>query len=141
MDPTMLFGHPDTEYFWKGVANDQLVLRRCAGCGVIQDPPQGTPICGVCHESDFDEVTASGRGTVYTWIESRHPSRADGVPPRIAAVIQLEEGVRLVSNIIGADPGQVRNDAPVRVCFAEVNGMRLPQFRLVEGESGEGVPS
>jgi uncharacterized OB-fold protein len=134
MNAAMPFTHPDVEYFWKGVANDQLVLRRCLGCGVIQDPPQATPICGGCHGLDFEEVVASGRGTIYTWISSVHPGAPPGAPARIAAVIALDEGVRLVSNVVDADAAQMRNDAPVELCFREVGGIKLPQFRLVEQE-------
>ena len=135
MDVPKSFEHPDAEYFWKGLANDQLVLRRCLSCGVIQDPPHSASMCGGCHESEFGELVASGRGTIYTWITSSHPSEPHGAPLRIAAVIQLEEGVRLVSNVVDADLARMRNDAPVLVCFTEVNGMKLPQFRLVEADT------
>jgi uncharacterized OB-fold protein len=132
MNTVMPFAHPDVEYFWKGVASDQLVLRRCVECRIVQNPPQTTPMCGGCHGVDFEELVASGRGTVYTWIVSVHPTDPAGGRGRIAAVISLDEGVRLVSNVIGADMSEMRNDAPVEVCFTEVNGVKLPQFRLVE---------
>ena len=71
---------------------------------------------------------ASGRGTVHSWIVSRHPTVSDEVP-RIVALVELEEGVRLVSNLRDVDPAQVSNDMDVEVVFREIDGVKLPQFR------------
>jgi uncharacterized OB-fold protein len=62
---------------------------------------------------------------------SHHPKRTDETDetPRIVALVQLEEGVRLVSNLRDIDPQDVKNDMEVEVSFAEVGGVRLPQFR------------
>jgi uncharacterized OB-fold protein len=72
---------------------------------------------------------------VYTWIKSIHPTRPDDTP-RITAVIELEEGVRLVSTVIEVDAVAMRNDMPVEVCFIDRGGVRLPAFRPVSGEVG-----
>jgi uncharacterized protein len=74
----------------------------------------------------------SGRGTVHSWIVSHHPSERDDAP-RIAAVIDLEEGPRLVSNLIGCEPDNVLNDMRVEVVFVDVDAIRLPQFRPASG--------
>jgi len=123
---------PEMEYFWKGVANDELLLRRCVTCQVPQHPAQATTVCPTCHGTDFEEFPAGGRGTVYTWIVSIHPTKPDGAP-RIIAVIELAEGPRLVSNVIDVDIAAMRNELPVTVCFAERDGLRIPQFRPAEG--------
>ena len=112
--------------FWEGVRQHKLLLRRCAGCGTLQHPP--TPMCGSCHGLEWVDHEASGRGTVYTWIVSHHPSEPDATP-RIVALIELEEGVRLVSNLQGVSPDDVRNDMAVSVTFEELDGgVVLPQF-------------
>lgn len=119
-----------TDPFWLGVADERLLLRRCVSCKVLQHPPHVTAICGGCHGDEFEDVPADGRGRVYTWIISRHPNRPDD-EPRIVAVIELEEGVRLVSNVIDVDVAAMRNELPVEVCFVERDGRVLPQFRPV----------
>jgi hypothetical protein len=74
----------------------------------------------------------AGRGFVYSWIVSRHPTQP-GDSPRIVALIELDEGMRLVSNLQGIDPADVRNGMRVEVEFDEIGGVKLPQFRPVTG--------
>lgn len=112
--------------FWEGIAKRKLLLRRCAGCATLQHPP--TPMCGSCHGLVWEDQEATGRGTVYTWIVSHHPSEPDA-SPRIVVLVELEEGVRLVSNLQGIAPEDVRNDLPVELTFLELEGgLMLPQF-------------
>jgi uncharacterized OB-fold protein len=59
---------------------------------------------------------------------SHHPTEADDAP-RIVALVELDEGVRLVSNLQDIEPEEVRNDMAVEVVFMEIDGVRLPQFR------------
>jgi uncharacterized protein len=134
MDSAMPFVQPETEYFWKGVANDELLLRRCVTCKVAQHPAHATAVCPTCHGFDFEHFPASGHGTVYTWIKSIHPTKPDDAP-RIIAVIELAEGPRLVSNVIDVDVAAMRNEMPVTVCFVEHDGVKLPQFRPAYEES------
>ncbi len=116
-------------YFWDGVKDRTLLLRRCVGCGELQHPP--TPMCGHCHGLEWETQKATGRGTVYSWIVSRHPSQPDD-NPRIVALVELAEGVRLVSNLIGIDAADVRNDMEVEVTFVEYGqDLLLPHFTPV----------
>lgn len=87
-------------------------------------------MCPVCGSVEWNPKEVSGRGSIQSWIVSRHPTEADD-RARIVALIDLEEGVRLVANLVGVDLGGVRNDMQVEVTFAEVDGVRLPQFRPV----------
>lgn len=119
----------DDEYFWEGVGQGRLLLRTCANCGRLAHPP--VPMCPACHSLDWTTREASGRGRLYSWIESRHPSRPDD-SPRIVALIDLDEGVRLVSNLCDVDMHTLAVGDRVSVFFDEVNGMTLPQFRLEE---------
>jgi uncharacterized OB-fold protein len=117
-------------YFWDGVADRTLLLRRCSGCGELQHPP--TPMCGNCHSLEWETQKATGRGTVYSWIVSKHPSQPDEQPPRIVVLVELDEGVRLVSNLVDIDPADVRNDMAVEVTFVEQgDDVVLPQFKPV----------
>lgn len=118
-------------YFWDGVRDRTLLLRKCAGCGELQHPP--TPMCGNCHGLEWETQKASGRGTVYSWIVSRHPTQPDD-NQRIVALVELDEGVRLVSNLINIDAADVRNDMAVEVSFVEYdNDVVLPHFTPVAG--------
>jgi uncharacterized protein len=120
----------DDEYFWTGVAEDRLLVRRCAECASLQHPP--TPMCPKCGSVQWEVQELAGRGFVYSWIVSRHPTEP-GDSPRIVALIELDEGMRLVSNLQGIDPADVRNGMRVEAEFGEIDGVKLPQFRPVAG--------
>ena len=81
-------GHDDA-YFWEGVAAGRLVARACASCGRLQHPP--SPMCPECGSTDWSDRELSGRGTVVSWIVSRHPSAPDA-EPRIVVLVELDEG-------------------------------------------------
>lgn len=123
----------DDEFFWYAIGEGRLVFQRCASCGVLRHPP--APMCGECHSVDWDTQESSGRGHVYTWIVSHHPTRADA-EPRVVALVELDEGIRFVSNLQGVDPGEVRNGMAVALSIEEADGVLLPQFRPVTREAG-----
>ncbi|MBL7496400.1 OB-fold domain-containing protein [Frankia sp. CNm7] len=116
----------DDAFFWEAARDGRLVTRACAGCGRIAHPP--SPMCPACGSVDWTERELSGRGTIHSWIVSRHPSQPDDAP-RIVILVDLEEGIRLVSNLREVDAADVSNEMPVEVFFDEVDGFRLPQFR------------
>jgi uncharacterized protein len=123
----------DDEFFWQGVAENKLLLARCANCSRLQHPP--SPMCPKCGALEWTAQEATGRGTVHSWIVSRHPTEGDD-RPRIVALVALQEGVRIVSNLQDVDPGDVTNDMDVEVVFSEVDGVKLPQFRPVTASTG-----
>ena len=92
-------------------------------------------MCPHCGSLEWDECELSGRGTLHSWIVSHHPSEPDDAA-RIVALIELEEGVRLVSNLQDIEAAAVENDIAVEVVFTEVDGIRLPQFRPVTRKDG-----
>jgi len=132
--PTVIPPVPDLndQYFWDGVQQHKLLVQRCASCGVLRLPP--VPMCGACHATEWDTLEASGEGTVYSWIMSRHPSAPDDTP-RIVALVQLVEGPRVVSNLVDIEVADVRNDMPVRLCFRTIDDVLLPQFAPVGASS------
>ncbi len=119
----------DDRYFWDGVQRGELLLQRCADCGQVRHP--AAPMCARCGSLEWDTVASTGRGTIYSWVLSHHPSEPDA-DDRLVVLIELDEGVRLVSNLLDVPWPDVRNDAPVEVVFADVDGVVLPQFRLVD---------
>jgi uncharacterized protein len=117
------------QYFWEAARESRLVARRCKNCGALQHPP--TPMCPHCQSLDFTVEDLSGRGVIYSWIVSRHPSVPES-DSRIVALIDLEEGIRMVSNI-AAEPGTpIRTGMPVTVTFAQFGDVTLPQFVIDE---------
>jgi uncharacterized OB-fold protein len=91
-------------------------------------------MCPRCQSLAWEPVDATGRGTIHSWVVSVHPTELDA-EPRTVVLVDLEEGVRLVSNLVGG--GTPANDAPVEVCFADVDGVPLHQFRLAGSSSGD----
>ena len=117
--------HDDTP-FWDGVREGRLLLQRCADCHTTRHPP--SPMCARCHSVRHEWFDASGNGRVYSWIASRHPNATEDEAPRIVALIDLDEGVRMVSNLLDVDLADVHAGLPVRVTFVDCDGTTLPQF-------------
>jgi uncharacterized protein len=116
----------DNRFFWEGVAAGRLLLQRCAGCAATRHPPG--PMCPGCLSLEWEAVEASGRGTIYSWVLSHHPSEPDA-EPRVVVLVDLEEGVRLVANLRDLPWSEITNDLPVEVFFDDIDGVPLPQFR------------
>lgn len=121
----------ETQAFWDGCARELLLLQKCAGCGAFRHPP--APICPECLSPQHNWVEVSGRATVYTFVVVRE-TRARGweqMVPYVSAVVTLEEGPRMITNIVDIAPEEVTIDMPVQVTFAEAEGgeMKLPLFR------------
>jgi uncharacterized protein len=109
-------------------------VRACHSCGRIQHPP--SPMCPACASTTWDHRELAGRGTVHSWVASHHPGRPDE-EPRVVILVDLDEGVRMVSNLVGVALDDVRNEMPVQVCFVETEGIVLPQFEAVGDRAGE----
>lgn len=117
----------DDQFFWDSIAEGRLVFQRCAACGVVRHPP--APMCGECHSVEWDTQESSGHGHVYTWIVSHHPTKPDA-EPRVVVLVELDEGIRFVSNLLGVEHDQVQNAMEVTLSIEDVDGVVLPQFRL-----------
>ncbi|MGH4034688.1 bifunctional MaoC family dehydratase N-terminal/OB-fold nucleic acid binding domain-containing protein [Actinomycetota bacterium Odt1-20B] len=125
----------DNAGFWDGVAAHKLLIQRCGGCGTLRFP--WLPGCNACGGQEWDTVEASGAGTVYSYVVMHHPPFPAFDPPYAVGLVELAEGVRMVSNVVGVEPGEVRVGMPVRLEFLRVDEeLELPVFRPVEGEEG-----
>jgi uncharacterized OB-fold protein len=87
-------------------------------------------MCPRCGSVDWVVTDLAGTGSVYSWVVSRHPSQPDD-DARIVALIDLDEGVRMVSNLRGVDLAGIYPGLRVEVGFPEVGGVKLPQFSPV----------
>jgi uncharacterized protein len=121
--------YQDSEPYWEAAKEKRLVLQQCRDCGKHQFYPRG--VCSHCLGSALDWVESRGRGKVHTFTvchRAPHPGFA-GQLPFVIAVIELEEGVRMMTNIVGCDPKTIRIDMPVNVTFEEATPeITLPQF-------------
>jgi acetyl-CoA acetyltransferase/uncharacterized OB-fold protein len=119
---------PDTAFFWAGAARGELLGLACADCGDLQHPPR--PMCPRCFSTRREERKLSGHGRVLTWIFPRHPAPIGFAEPPIVALIDLDEGIRLVSNLVGVAPDAITAGMPVTVAFAPTaGGKAVPVFR------------
>lgn len=124
-----------TEPFWAGGLAGELRLQQCANCGHLRYPV--STICPVCWSDTCAWTPLSGRGTVQSYIvfERAYHEAWAGQVPYVVALIELDEGPVLVSNVVGVEPVQVRVGQPVKVTFARRSqSAALPQFTPVTPE-------
>ena len=120
---------PDNAFFWEGVRERKLLIQRCA-CGKLRHPPG--PMCPTCRSLEWDAVESSGCGRVYSFVVAHHPPIPPFEYPNLIALVELEEGTRIVSNLVGVAPAAVRVGMSVSLEFREFEGGQvLPQFRPV----------
>lgn len=120
---------PDTRPFWDGTAAGELRVQRCQACRRHYFYPR--PSCPHCGSRDVEWVTASGRATLYSYVINHRPApgfEADG--PYAIAVVELEEGVRMMTNIVGTEitPENLPLDLPLRVLFEQRGDVHVPLF-------------
>lgn len=89
---------PTTEPFWQACAAHRLTVQRCAACGACQLYPR--PFCLACESNDLAWVDAKGTGTIYSLTTVRLPVIEELKPPYFLALVDLDEGPRLLTNIV-----------------------------------------
>jgi uncharacterized protein len=120
----------DNAYMWEGVAAGELRVQRCKSCGRLRHPSR--PMCAQCQSLEWEPFACSGQGAIYSYVVFHHPQLEGYLVPYIVAVIELTEGVRMVSNVVGISPANVRIGMQVRVAFEDVGGrVVLPVFRPI----------
>lgn len=120
----------ETRGYWEGCGRHELVLQRCRACSTVQHRPRA--LCASCLSSDIEHFVASGRGTVHTYTitnQNQAPPFAKSCP-YVLAYVDLEEGPRIITNIVGCDPETVSIGLPVLADFHDVEGgLAVPRFR------------
>ncbi|MFJ8667845.1 bifunctional MaoC family dehydratase N-terminal/OB-fold nucleic acid binding domain-containing protein [Streptomyces sp. NPDC093600] len=125
----------DNAGFWEGVAAHRLLIQRCAACARPRFP--WLPGCNACGSQEWHAVEASGSGTVFSYVVMHHPPFPAFDPPYAVGLVELAEGVRMVSNVVGVPHDKVRIGMPVRLEFLRVDEeLELPVFRAA-AEGGE----
>lgn len=120
-----------TRPYWDAAARSELRIQRCQKCGFLQHPP--SPTCKHCDAPEMEWKQVSGKGTVYTFIVDHRLMVPGFDEPYVVAQVNPDETqddtVRIVANIKHCAPEDVYIGMPVEVCFEQVNGVVLPQFR------------
>ncbi|HXF52363.1 MAG TPA: OB-fold domain-containing protein [Dehalococcoidia bacterium] len=124
------FPTPETQPFWDACKRHELQLPYCLRCQAFFFYPRR--FCPRCFSWDIEWRRCSGRGTLYTYAIQYRSMAAGFEPPYVTALVQLEEGPRLMTNLVDVepDPKRIRCDMPVEVVFHDVTDqITLPLFR------------
>ena len=120
---------PETKHYWEGAKAGELRLQACNSCAETYFPPRA--FCPKCGSRDVKVVKASGRGRLYSYIINHLPSPGY-TPPFTVAIVELEEGPRLMTNLLGVepDPAKIELDMALEVTFEKLTDeISLPQFK------------
>lgn len=124
------FPTQDTKEYWEGCKHHQLLIQRCRNCDAFRFYPR--PMCPNCNSMDSEWAEAKGKGKVYSWtvaVQQFHPAFE---VPYIVAIVELEEGVRIITNILECQPAELYVGMPVVVVFEDVTEeITLPKFKPV----------
>ena len=122
----------DSKPYWDGLKERRLLLQQCGNCGLVRHYPR--PMCAACHSLEVRWIESSRQGRLHSWTEVHHPfvpALRDEIP-YVMATVELEEGVRLQCQMLGADAAALRLDLPVEIVFRDVqDGLVLPFAQAV----------
>lgn len=125
---------PWSKPFWAGCKNRKLMIQQCNGCKKFVFYPK--LFCPFCLSQDLSWAEASGKGRVYSYtvVHSYQPRKFADDVPYVVAIIELDEGVRMMSNVVHCKPQEVACDMKVEVLFDDVTEeVTLPRFRPTSG--------
>jgi uncharacterized OB-fold protein len=121
----------ETRPYWDAAREGRLVVQRCGSCGRHQFYPRA--FCTACLSAELEWVQARGTGRIYTFTICRTSANAAMTAPYAVALIDLEEGVRMMANVVDCDLERIRTGARVQVRFERISDeYTLPQFTLLE---------
>ena len=122
---------PETKPFWDSCKRHAMELPRCKDCGRFHYYPRA--LCPHCWSPNLEWVPASGKGTVYSYVINHRPAPGfQDEAPYVIAVVALDEGVRMMTNLVGVDPdpANITVNMPVQVDYDDVSEqITLPKYR------------
>jgi uncharacterized protein len=123
----------ENRWFWEACARHELYLQKCATCGTLRFYPRA--LCPSCLSSETEYVRASGRGKIYTFTVT-HQNQAPGFRdelPYVMAYVELDEGPRILTNVIHTPPDAVKIGMPVEVVFEDIDeDLAIPKFQRIQ---------
>ncbi len=132
LPPFSIASDSDSQPYWEGIAQGELRIQRCDACSRAVFYPRA--ICPYCHANQLSWIVATGKGTIYSYTVAHQAFGAFAAEvPYIVAIVELDEGARMMTRIIDAPREDVSIGASVQVTFTSVGeDLTLPYFRLVE---------
>ncbi|HVB41597.1 MAG TPA: OB-fold domain-containing protein [Streptosporangiaceae bacterium] len=119
---------PDTAFFWAGTAAGELRIQRCADCGALRHPPG--PMCPRCGSPNPTYQVAAGTGEVYSYVVHHHPPVPGKQLPLVIALVRLDEGVRVLGELVGVRPDEVSVGMAVQADYIKIDDeLTLPAWR------------
>jgi len=119
-----------SEPFWEACARHEFLLQYCGACGAVRFPPR--PMCPACNSFDSEWRPASGRGRIWSWVIAHPPvlpAFADRTPYNVI-VVELDEGVRMIGNLLDVPNDQIAEGMEVEIAWEDVeDGVSLPAWR------------
>lgn len=123
----------DNAFFFEGARQGKLLVQRCSSCGRLRHPP--APACAACRSLEWEVTACSGRATLYSFVVVHHPQVPAFDYPLVVGLAELEEGTRLVADVVGVAPADVRIGMDLRAEFVAVDPeLTLPVFRPAESD-------
>lgn len=120
----------DTAFFWEGTQAGELRIQHCPECGNLRHPPG--PMCPTCGCEKPDYIVAAGRGSVFSFVVHHAPAVPGKTLPFVVALVELEEGVRMLAELVDVDPAEVHVDMPVELALTKIDDdLTMPFWRPV----------
>ena len=121
-------GH-DNGWWWEGIDRGEILIQKCSSCGALRHPPR--PICHVCRSLEWETQPCGGTGTVHSHVVMHHPPVPGYDFPVAVGLIDLDEGTRIVANIVDCAFEDIHIGMKVEASIEELGGLKLPVFRKV----------
>ncbi|WP_313802343.1 OB-fold domain-containing protein [Sphingobium sp.] len=118
----------DFEAFYGAIAQHELRMPRCLGCGALQHPPG--PMCPECNGMAFEQQLCSGRARLYSYTVIHHPPLYGFPTPHVVALAEMEEGFRLLAGLVDGDRIEIEIGMPLTLRFVEQED-GVPSYRFV----------
>ncbi|WP_371185612.1 OB-fold domain-containing protein [Thalassotalea maritima] len=122
----------DNAFFWDGVAKHELRIQQCPSCETLQHPPG--PICSTCQHMDMSYIKSSGKGHIYSFVVMHYPEVPPFDHPNPIALVELEEGTRIVAGLVGVKKEHLSIGQAVEVSFETYDDgeLTLPMFTVAK---------
>ena len=121
----------DTHGYWEHLRRHELVIQRCLECRTLRHHPR--PMCPECQSTEWGSVPSAGSGSVHSFVVMHHPPMPGYDFPVAVGLIDLDEGTRLVANILDCPFDEIHIGMKVEAQVEELGGIKVPVFRRVKG--------
>jgi uncharacterized OB-fold protein/acyl dehydratase len=117
----------DNGWWWEAVDRGELLIQKCKACGALRHPPR--PMCPECQSIEWETAPCAGQGSVHSYVVMHHPPMPGYDFPVAIALIDLDEGTRLVANVVDCPFEEIHIGMKVEASIEEQGGVKLPVFR------------